>query len=139
MSSCIFDEMWPQSYTHLYPSLGNGRSLGEDPDSDPNTDQTPQSDTGPADNLEELEPTPLDEMSEDLEEPVLQVNDAANASPDQSVGPDDVPETNMDRPFQVTSGKEHQYAPTLIELMSSSPQTTTSILSQSVSEHTVPI
>ena len=111
------DEVWPQACDHLYVSLRSGRSVGEDPNANPDTGPAPQSDTEPAAGPEELEPLPTDEVTEDLHEPALHVDDACNEIPDQSVDPDDLPQVDMDRPLQVTFGKEHRYAPTLMELI----------------------
>ena len=93
------DEVWPQRYDHLYVSLRSGRSVGEDPHADDDSDPAPRCDNEPADRLEELEHFPTDEVPEDLDKPALRLNDAANELPHQSAEPDDVPETNTDRPL----------------------------------------
>ena len=96
------DEVWLQPYDHLYVSLPSGCSAGKDPDAGPDTGPAPQSDTEPADGLEELEPYPLptnEVATEDLHKPATHLDDAGIEIPGQSVDPDDLPEMDMDRPF----------------------------------------
>ena len=60
---------------------------------------------------------PADEVTADLHKPALRLDDAGNEVPDKSVSLDDLSETDMDRLLRVTFGKEHQYAPSLTELI----------------------
>ena len=87
--------------------------MEKDPDSEPGTNLVPQSDSEPAEELEELEPTPIEEMSGDPDESVLRVDDPGNELPYQSIGPVDIRKIDMDRPLRATLGKEHRYPPTL--------------------------
>ena len=110
------DEVWPQSYDHLYVSLRSGRSVGKEPDADELAEPAPQFDTEPAVELEERkrlpsdattvepedleqEPVPSDEiMAEDSHQPDMHLDDAGNET-DMRANTDDLPDVSMDRSF----------------------------------------
>ena len=100
------DEVWPQPYDHLYPSLQSGRSVGKRPDVDEDAEPAHQFDTDPAVEPEDLEPLPLNEApAEDSHQPEVHLDDAGNKVPDMSTDTDDLPDIDMERPLRVTFGK----------------------------------
>ena len=126
------NEVWPQSYDHLYVSLRSGRSVGKETDADENAEPALQFDTEPAVEPEDfeplpshtttvepedLEPVPSDKiLAEDSHQPDMHLDDAGN-EPDMPAGTDDLPDVSMDCPLRVTFGKELRYAPTMAELI----------------------
>ena len=115
------DEVRPQPYDHLYVWLRSGRSVGKELDADEHAEPALQFDTAPAVEPEDLEPLPSNAttvkaedlepvpsneiLAEDSHRPEVYLDDAGN-EPDMPADTDDLPEVSMDRPLQVTFGKE---------------------------------
>ena len=128
------NEVWPQSYDHLYVSFRSRRSLVREADADEHAEPALQFDTEPAVEPEDLEPLPSDAttvepedlelepvpsyeiMTEDSHQPDMHLDDAGN-EPDMPADTNDLPDVSMDHPLRVTFGKELRYAPTMVELI----------------------